>query len=108
GGLGERAPGYHLGAVDGQSRAAGRGDALEHLVEGGLALRDPLRTLRGAAGELAGAGDVAGELQAQGGAARRDRRWRRAAEVVGDRRLERIPGLGHDAELVRVVRLQVL
>ncbi len=71
--LGERAPCHHLRAVDGQSRAAGGGDALVDLVEGGLALRDPLRALRGATGELAGAGDVAGELQAQGGAARRDR-----------------------------------
>ena len=106
--LGERAPRHHLGSVDGQSRAARGGDALVDLVEGRLALRDPLRALRGAAGELARVGDVAGELQAQGGAGRGDRRCRRTAEVRGDRRLERIPCPSEGAEIVRAGRLHVL
>ncbi len=52
--LGERTSRDHLCAVDGKTRATGRGDALVDAIERRLARVGPLRALRRAAGELAG------------------------------------------------------
>ena len=107
--LRERALRHHLRAIDGEPRAAGGNDAPVDVVEGRLAPGVPLQALRSAGRELTRVGDVTGELLAQSGGGGRDRARRRAAEVLGDRRLERIAGERDGAELVvGAVRLHVL